>query len=226
MSVFRDEIAANYDQWYQNPRGAFIDQLETEAALKLFAPYPNQPVLDAGCGTGNFSIKLARMGSNVTGIDISEDMLSLAKNKAAHLHLDINFFRMDLHSLNFADHFYAGVFSMAAWEFVIDPERAFAELWRVLRPGGKLLIGTINRESPWGQQYMEQAKQPGSVFGSACFKSLQDLKNLASQHISGWSECLFVPPEAEDHLFTREMEESLRYTNPPGFIVVSWQKPV
>ena len=67
--VYR-EIAANYDLWYQNPRGAFIDELETEAALKLFSPYPNQPVLDAGCGT-NFSIKLAQMGSKVTDIDIS-----------------------------------------------------------------------------------------------------------------------------------------------------------
>ncbi|HOQ09126.1 MAG TPA: class I SAM-dependent methyltransferase [Syntrophomonadaceae bacterium] len=224
--MFTGEIAANYDLWYQNPRGAFIDELETEAALKLFSPYPNQPVLDAGCGTGNFSIKLAQMGSKVTGIDISEDMLSLARNKASLLNLDIQFLKMDLHSLDFPDGSFAGVFSMAAWEFVTEPERAFAELWRVLRPGGQLLIGTINRESPWGKLYMEQAKQPGSVFRYADFKSLQDLKNLAPEHICGWSECLFIPPEAEDSLFTRETEESLRYSNSPGFIVVCWQKPL
>lgn len=223
--MFRGEIAANYDQWYQNPRGTFIDELETEAALQLFTAYPNQPVLDAGCGTGNFSIKLAQMGSTVTGIDISEDMLSLAKNKTSQLGLDINFLKMDLHFLNFPDHSFAGAFSMAAWEFVTDPEKAFAELWRVLKPGGKLLIGTINRDSPWGKQYTEQAHQPGSVFNSAHFKSLRDLKSLASQHILGWSECLFVPPEAEDNLFTRETEELLRPSSPPGFIVVAWQKP-
>ncbi|HQA08355.1 MAG TPA: methyltransferase domain-containing protein [Syntrophomonadaceae bacterium] len=223
--MFTGEIAANYDHWYQNPRGAFIDELETEAALKLFAPYPNLPVLDAGCGTGNFSIKLALMGAKVTGIDISEDMLSIAKNKASLLHLDIEFLKMDLHSLVFPDGSFAGVFSMAAWEFVSHPERAFAELWRVLRPGGQLLIGTINRESPWGKLYMEQAQHPGSVFKYACFKSLQDLKNLAPDHISGWSKCLFISPDAEDNLFTRDMEESLQYSNPPGFIVVCWQKP-
>lgn len=222
--MFKGEMAAHYDAWYQTARGRFIDQVETAAALPWLTASPHGQVLDAGCGTGNFSLKLARMGYEVTGIDISPDMLDIARSKAIRSGYSIRFLKMDLTGLDFPDHSFDKVLSMAAWEFVPDPQRGFAELWRVLKPGGSLIIGTINRDSAWGRLYLQQASSPDSVFRFAHFKSPDDLRNLDREHFMGWGECLFIPPTAEDDSFTTETEARLRATEAPGFMVAAWKK--
>ena len=71
MAVF-DQYATDYDGWYNEKRGSFVDKVETELAFKLLEIKRGMKVLDFGCGTGNFSIKLDKMGCNVTGVDVSE----------------------------------------------------------------------------------------------------------------------------------------------------------
>ncbi|MGB4131105.1 MAG: methyltransferase domain-containing protein, partial [Tepidanaerobacteraceae bacterium] len=68
MSIF-DPEAKTYDIWYDTKMGAFADMVQTKLAFELFEPKKGMHVLDVGCGTGNFSIKLAKMGLKVTGID-------------------------------------------------------------------------------------------------------------------------------------------------------------
>ena len=80
-------------------------------------------VLDVGCGTGNFSLKLARMGLKVTGIDISDNMLKVAENKARAEGLIIDFINMDAHDMKFEDNSFDAVISMAVIEFICEPER-------------------------------------------------------------------------------------------------------
>ena len=77
MAVF-DAIADSYDRWYEDSKGSFIDKVETDLAFKLFKVEKGM-TYDIGCGTGNFSIKLAEMGCKVTGIDISDKMLDIAQ---------------------------------------------------------------------------------------------------------------------------------------------------
>lgn len=81
MSVF-DKDSSTYDQWYSTPLGKHADEAETRCALELLKPTAGMRILDAGCGTGNFSLGLARLGCSVTGIDISEKMLAFAREKA------------------------------------------------------------------------------------------------------------------------------------------------
>ena len=73
---------------------AFIERLWANFCLK-----PDL-VLDIGCGTGSISLPLAQKGYGVIGIDISEDMLSFARQKAEDLNLDILFLRQDMRALN------------------------------------------------------------------------------------------------------------------------------
>lgn len=225
MAVF-DGIAKDYDRWYTTKIGSFADEVETRLALSMFSPYSGMKVLDVGCGTGNFSIKLARLGCKVTGIDLSEKMLDIARRKAKKEHLDIEFYNMDVYRLEFPDGCFDGVFSMAAFEFIKEPLKAYREMYRVVKPGGKILIGTINRESSWGKLYMSQEYQKNSVFKHARFMTLEELKALDRENLKDAGECLFISPFEEEHNISMEMEEKLSKANRGGFICALWEKPV
>src|SRR6056297_3507142 len=123
--MFENETANQYDAWYETPLGSFVDRVETDAAIKLFSPLANTRILDAGCGTGNFSLKIHRYGCSVTGIDLSADMLAIARRKALQAKSDITFSEMDLSHLTFPDNYFDGVFSMAAFEFIHDAKQAY-----------------------------------------------------------------------------------------------------
>lgn len=239
-----DKKASSYDDWYLTPLGGFADKVETALAFQLFKARPGDLILDAGCGTGNFSLKLARKGAQVAGIDLSPDMLALARAKAAREGLLgdraqrfppleqgdrggwITFSLMDIYRLDFPSDCFDGVVSMAAFEFIHEPQKAFSELVRVLKPGGVLLIGTISRDSAWGARYMEQAKRAGSVFRRARFMTLEELEGLDRDNLEGSGECLFIGPDAPPEKITMEAERAHSRTGAKGgFIAASWRKP-
>ncbi|KUG04758.1 methyltransferase [hydrocarbon metagenome] len=223
--IFKDEIAKNYDEWYSTEIGSFIDMVETQAALALFTPQAGTKILDAGCGTGNFSIKLSQSGCIVTGIDISPDMLNIARSKTRD-ELSIEYLEMDLRKLDFPDEFFDGVFSMAAFEFIEEAEKVYQELYRILKPGGKLLIGTINKDGSWGKLYQKIAQEDqNSVFSHAVFYNIDDLSQLNLRDLTASTGCLFIPPGLEVSNYTREKETDLADSEIPGFIITMWKKP-
>lgn len=222
--MFKGTIANDYDSWYEQKIGKFIDQIESTAAMELFQPQADFKVLDAGCGTGNFSFKLAKLGSKVCGIDISTDMLNIARQKLEENPQDIDFQQMDLYNLSFPDNYFDAVFSMAAFEFIKEPQKAYKELSRVAKPGAKILIGTINRDSKWGKLYQELALQdPKSVFNFADFKNLDELKRLDKEHLVDSRECLFIPPGLEESSYNHGNETALSASESPGFIITLYQ---
>lgn len=103
-------------------------------------------VLDAACGTGASAIPAARsVGAEgrVTGVDLSENPLELARCKARKLNLhNADFINADMENLNFADGEFDAVVCVFGIFFVPDMERQVGELWRMVRPGGKLAITT------------------------------------------------------------------------------------
>lgn len=64
---------------------------------------PGKRLLDLGCGTGSISIPLAQKGYQVTGVDLSEEMLAVAREKSDERHLHIDWHRQDITSLNLVD---------------------------------------------------------------------------------------------------------------------------
>src|SRR5665647_1031796 len=132
MSLF-DKQADSYDAWYDTPTGKFIDEVETRLAFSMFKPEPGMKVLDVGCGTGNFSVKLAHQGCQITGIDLSAEMLKVAREKARqNPDLVMEFKAMDFNQLDFDNESFDAVFSMTAFEFAQDPARGYGEMFRVL----------------------------------------------------------------------------------------------
>jgi ubiquinone/menaquinone biosynthesis C-methylase UbiE len=223
MAVF-DSIADEYDKWYKSKMGRFVDEVETRLVFDMFLPRQYNSVLDVGCGTGNFSIKLAMHNCKVTGIDLSREMLAAARRKAGYEKPDILFKQMDVYNLEFPDRHFDDVFSVAAFEFITEPQRAYREMYRVLKPGGRLLIGTINPESKWGQMYKSEEFRRNSIFKYARFMTMDELKGLDRDNLKRTGECLFIPPDADEESISWDEENRLSGENEGGFICALWRK--
>lgn len=110
------------------------------ATLEQLEHYPipqGSKVLDAGCGTGRTACYLAKQGCDVTGVDILPNMVAKAKLRAAEEGVKATFVEGDICSLPFGDGEFDVVFVESVSIFA-DTERAIAEYWRVLKPGGAL----------------------------------------------------------------------------------------
>jgi demethylmenaquinone methyltransferase/2-methoxy-6-polyprenyl-1,4-benzoquinol methylase len=134
-----DRIAPVYDAMNRTMT-AGLDRrwrrLTAEAVVR-----PGDVVLDACCGTGDLAIACARAGGRVTGLDFSQRMLGRARRKAPEL----EWVEGDLLALPFADESFDAATVGFGVRNVEDLERAFAELRRVVRPGGRLGILEITR---------------------------------------------------------------------------------
>ena len=97
-------------------------------------------VLDVGCGPGFFSVVLGRLGHRVTGIDYNDEMRKTAILNCDTYGVPADFRTMDAHHLEFGD----GTFDLVVSRDVLwnldDPARVYEEMYRVLRPGGKLTV--------------------------------------------------------------------------------------
>ncbi|SFE52893.1 methyltransferase type 11 [Trichococcus pasteurii] len=223
MAVFNN-IANQYDEWYSQKKGAFVDRVETDLAFGLLKLESGMKVLDVGCGTGIFSMKLAEKGCIVTGIDVSEGMLKVAREKAAEKKLPIFYHQMDATDLAFEDGAFDAVLTMAAVEFIEDTARAVEEMFRVVKNSGQLLIGTINADSDWGDYYQTKKMQGNSIYRYAIFKTIDDLKAWNPEKLVGTGACLFISPFAEEEEFTLEREKELSETRRGGYICALWRK--
>ena len=96
-------------------------------------------VLDVGCGPGFFSVLLARLGYEVTAVDYTENMLAEARKNATHYGVDIDFRRMDAQKLDFEDGIFDLVISRNVLWNLEQPEQAYREWLRVLKPNGTLM---------------------------------------------------------------------------------------
>lgn len=223
MEIFDDE-ANLYDSWYESKIGAFADKVQTQLAFSLFKPEKGMRILDVGCGTGNFSLKLAKMGLDVVGIDISGNMLKIAESKAKAEGLKIDFLNVDAQDMKFKDEFFDGIISMAAIEFFRRPERALKEMFRVAKKGGEILVGTINRDSKWGELYLTNEYRQNTVFKYASLKTMADLLKLYPEKPKATGQCLFIPPGMPEDEIDISTEKQLSATERGGFICALWVK--
>ena len=118
-----------------------------EVMLDLLALEPGQTVLEAGCGLGDDAQELSAQvapGGNVIAVDISEAIIDLARDRATERSEFVTYEVGDLLSLRFDDGTFDAVRCGATLEWVEDAERAFAELLRVLKPGGRLVVGAAD----------------------------------------------------------------------------------
>ena len=142
MAYNFDTIAANYDR---------MNRLMTMGMDKCWRKRAVQglhgKVLDVACGTGDMSVLLAKQGCTVTGVDISEEMLNIARRKwyagvspAASASGSLAYQVADAEHLPFDEATFDAVTCAFGVRNFVHLERGLREMVRVLRPGGRMLI--------------------------------------------------------------------------------------
>lgn len=138
-----ETIDSNYDDFAEayaaeNEAGLFNAYYEKPAMLRLAGDVAGRRVLDAGCGAGPTAAALRDAGATVTGFDVSAAMIDLARRRLGD---DVDLHVADLAApLPFVDDEFDDVVASLVLHYLEDWSGPLAELHRVLRPGGRLLL--------------------------------------------------------------------------------------
>lgn len=132
----------NAEEWHRSfgERDPNRSDLLDPLILDLLGEVKGKRILDAGCGDGYLSRKLARLGARVTGVEISERMLAYAREEQEHESLEISYHLASCSSLSFLpDSAFDVVLTNNVIQDLADYQEAFREFCRLLRPGGTYL---------------------------------------------------------------------------------------
>ncbi len=124
-----------------------------EAFVGRLGLTPGSRVLDVACGTGNVAIPAARMGCEVTGVDIAANLLEQARERALREGVTVSFDEGDAEQLPYADASFDAVLTMFGAMFAPRPELVASEFARVLRPGGLIAMANWNPASFTGRMF-------------------------------------------------------------------------
>jgi len=139
----RNIINSDESNWgWKTPAGSIRWRRRLEFLTQVPDIPPNK-VLELGCGTGTFTSDLSHVFTNLTSIDISNDLLEIARQKAPA----VEFRCMDAHDLKFADNSFDAVIGCSVLHH-LDWTRALREAHRVLRVGGCIRFSEPNLVNP------------------------------------------------------------------------------
>ncbi|MCP5098210.1 MAG: methyltransferase domain-containing protein [Chloroflexi bacterium] len=138
--LYWDSEAASFDN---EPDHGLRDPVVRQAwrgLLTRWNPSPPAKILDIGCGTGSLSLILARLGHQVTGIDLSPAMIAQAKTKAANAGFQISFQVMDASSPTFSERPFDGIVCRHLLWSLPDINNVLQNWVGLLRSNGRLLL--------------------------------------------------------------------------------------
>jgi ubiquinone/menaquinone biosynthesis C-methylase UbiE len=137
--------ARQYDDFSRRYRMGDFAEYATTAADHL---EPGGSALEVACGPGYFCTELARLGDyRVTGLDISHDLIGIARANARQAGADVEFVEGNGSALPFPDATFDLVFCSWAVKNFMDPAKVMREMHRVLKPGGTALIVDLNHDA-------------------------------------------------------------------------------
>lgn len=135
-----DAVADTYDHHYDHHRGR---NYHTRLSNQLIAALPeNGTILDIGCGTGLFVEKYIARGGTAVGLDISARMVERARERCTGSEFIVG----EAATIPFRDGSFDAVSSMLVFSYIRDPEAMLSEAYRVLKPGGAIVICTLGKK--------------------------------------------------------------------------------
>ena len=154
-----------YDEWFEKNRDLY--EVELETIIQLIPPAGAEG-LEVGVGSGKFA---GPLGIKI-GVEPSEKMAIKAR------HQGINVYHGIAEDLPFPDKRFDFVLMVTTICFVDDIIKAFREAFRVLKPGGFIMVGFVDRESELGQQYWEKREESKFYKDATFFSAHEVLKYL------------------------------------------------
>lgn len=145
---YHTSLAAGWDRRYE--RGGFRRRADFFRTVILPRLKLTGDWLDLGCGSGYFARMLCRAGARVSGLDGSSEMIKAARSLsgADPGTAAISFAAMEIGDrIALTDASVDGVLSLSVLEYLDRPERCFAEIVRVVKPGGQIVVSVPNRHS-------------------------------------------------------------------------------
>lgn len=156
--------------WEAGDYGVFAKYLEP-GALEFLDRLPLEKgttLLDVGCGAGQLTIPAAKRGLQVTGLDLAQNLVDQARERAKQEGLDIRIEQGDAENLPYEDASFAAVMSLIGSMFAPRPHLVASEMIRVCRPGGKIIMGNWTPAGHIGQMFKVIGKYapPPAIFPS------------------------------------------------------------
>jgi ubiquinone/menaquinone biosynthesis C-methylase UbiE len=129
----------------------------------------------------------------------------------------------DMLQLPFRDNQFDKTVSITALEFIEDARTAVNELFRITRPGGIIVVATLNNLSPWAVRRSQKSED--HLLENACYRSSSDLLSLAG--LEGETETVVHFMNDDDPEEAEEIEKAgkSRKLDTGAFVAVRWQKP-
>ncbi|MDN4595427.1 class I SAM-dependent methyltransferase [Polycladomyces subterraneus] len=166
--------------------------------LRHLSAAQGEPVLEVACGTGNYTTALAEAGLRMTGVDVSDVMLSRARSKSA----EVNWVQADAVQLPFADGSFRGALTVLAVHHLHDVVSVFREVYRVLDQG-RYVIFTSSPEQM--EQYWLNA-----YFPTMMQKAMERMPSVGQ--VADWlKEAGFTLVEAETYLIPEDHQDAFLY---------------
>lgn len=169
-----------YADWRRSTLGRITDALEERLLLDRIGPARGLRILDVGCGDGVLATRLAQDGAQVTGLDASADMIAAARRRTKAAGGDVDLVEGDACGLPFPAGHFDRVVSVATLCFVDDPRPTVRDMVRVLKPGGRLILGERGRWNLWAAQRRVKGWLGSKLWSAAHFRSRSDLLALAT----------------------------------------------
>jgi ubiquinone/menaquinone biosynthesis C-methylase UbiE len=175
-SQLTEALTASYARWRSKQLGQITDALEQRLLVAMLTPVTGKRLLDVGCGDGALASDLARRGAIVTGLDADVRAIAAARTRRAPVP---GLLVGQAERLPFADATFDRVVAVTVLCFVEHAEQAIAEMTRVLRPGGRLVIGELGYWSLWAAQRRLRAWLGNPIWREVKFRTARELGALA-----------------------------------------------
>ena len=135
--------AAHRATWDSGDYAAVARDLVQEVAdtaVETLAPQPGETILDVATGSGNAALPAAQAGAAVTGLDLAPTLLDVARRRSEEAGVPVEWLEGDAEALPFPDEAFDKAVSVLGVQFAPRHERSAAELARVVRPGGTIVL--------------------------------------------------------------------------------------
>jgi SAM-dependent methyltransferase len=166
----------------------------------------------------------------VTGVDADPRMLAAGRARALARGVAVELLQGDIRALPFADRSFDIVLAVTVLCLVDDAPRAVEEMARVLRPGGRLVIGELGRWSLWAAKRRVSGWLGSRVWRSARFQTARGLKRIvtnAGLDVTGVRGAIYYPPFGGAAALLARCDAWIgeRTTAGAAFLVVAGEKP-